>query len=84
MKRKRPEDHVNIYDAKAHLSRLIAEVEDSGRPVIICRNNEPVADLVPHRAVANPLVQDPHLAGAKYRCGPCAGVDERDWAAESR
>jgi prevent-host-death family protein len=36
---------VNIHEAKTHLSRLLAAVED-GEEVIIARNGRPVARLV--------------------------------------
>ena len=42
--------HVNIYEAKTHLSRLLKEVRETGQTYVICHNNEPVADLVVHRA----------------------------------
>ena len=37
---------VNVHEAKTHLSRLLAQVE-AGEEVIIARNGEPVARLVP-------------------------------------
>lgn len=40
-----PPRHVNIQDAKAHLSELIAAVEQ-GETVVICKRNVPVANLV--------------------------------------
>lgn len=52
---------VSTYEAKAHLSRLIAEVERTGKPVTICRNNHPVVDIVPHRESHDPLEQSDHL-----------------------
>jgi prevent-host-death family protein len=36
---------VSVYDAKTHLSQLIAEVE-AGERVVITRNGAPVAQLV--------------------------------------
>ena len=36
---------VNIHEAKTHLSRLLAQVED-GEEVVIARNGKPVARLV--------------------------------------
>ncbi len=36
---------VNVHQAKTHLSRLLAQVED-GQEVIIARNGKPVARLV--------------------------------------
>lgn len=35
---------INIHEAKTHLSRHLAELEP-GDVVVICRNNEPVAEL---------------------------------------
>ncbi len=75
---------VNIYDAKARLSKLIAEIEKDGLPVIICRNGKPIADLVPHREVTDPLQQDPELTGAIYYADPCSQVTEEDWPEASR
>ena len=80
----KPVDKINIYDAKAHLSKLILQVQDSGVPVTICRNNVPVVDLVPHQSVKDPLRQDPELKGARYLGDPCQGVDEEDWPEEQR
>jgi antitoxin (DNA-binding transcriptional repressor) of toxin-antitoxin stability system len=75
---------VNIYEAKAHLSRLIAELLRTGQPITIFRNREPVADLVPHRKPGNPLKQDPSLKGACFQGDPCAPVDEEDWPEDLR
>jgi prevent-host-death family protein len=38
--------HVNIYEAKTHLSRLIAQVE-SGEEVVLSRAGKPVARILP-------------------------------------
>ena len=70
---------VNIYEAKAHLSRYLADVEKSGKRIVICRNNKPIADLVPHRPVEDPLRPDPILAGAVFHGDPCAPLSEEDW-----
>ena len=50
---------VNIQDAKTHLSRYIERVEQ-GEIVILCRHNQPVAEL---RSVEPPLVQPARVAG---------------------
>jgi len=75
---------INIYDAKAHFSRLIAELQKTGEPITICRNRKPVADLVPHRNPGDPLKQDPLLKGAVFRGDPCAPVGEEDWPEDAR
>lgn len=38
--------HVNVHEAKTHLSRLLEQVED-GADIVIARAGEPVARLVP-------------------------------------
>jgi prevent-host-death family protein len=38
---------VNVHEAKTQLSRLLQDVE-AGEEVVIARNGEPVAKLVPH------------------------------------
>jgi prevent-host-death family protein len=75
---------VSTYDAKAHLSRLIAEVERTGKPVTICRNNQPVVDIVPHRSKEDPLQQAPELKGARFLGDPCAPVSAEDWPESAR
>lgn len=47
---------VSIYEAKTHLSQLIATVEATGEEIIIRRHNVPVAKLVPFRPVVAPRV----------------------------
>lgn len=37
---------LNVHDAKTHLSRYLARVEQ-GETVILCRRNQPVAELRP-------------------------------------
>ena len=44
---------VNVHEAKTHLSRLLAQVE-AGEEVIIARNGEPVARMVPARETGRP------------------------------
>lgn len=75
---------VSTYEAKAHLSRLISEVQRTGKPVTICRNNLPVVDLVPHRAANDPLEQAPHLRGARFHGDPCGPLSVEDWPETAR
>ncbi|MEM7790298.1 MAG: type II toxin-antitoxin system Phd/YefM family antitoxin, partial [Verrucomicrobiota bacterium] len=37
---------VNLYEAKTHLSKLVAEIEAGEERITLCRNGVPVADLV--------------------------------------
>jgi len=76
---------VNIYDAKAHFSDLIATVERSGTRIVICRHGKPVADLTAHRGPKHdPLIRDPALAGARFRDDPCAPLTPDDWPEDQR
>ena len=75
---------VSTYEAKAHLSKLISQVLATGESVVICRNREPIVDIVPHNASIDPLRQDASLSGAVFRGDPCAPVSAEDWPEESR
>lgn len=39
---------LNVHDAKTHLSRYLARVED-GETIVLCRRNHPIAELRPVR-----------------------------------
>ncbi|OGV72098.1 MAG: hypothetical protein A3K18_21305 [Lentisphaerae bacterium RIFOXYA12_64_32] len=75
---------VSIYEAKTHLSKLIAEVEKRGRPITICRNHKPVAAIVPRRTAMDPLRQDRRLRGAVFVGDPCASLGVEDWPEDAR
>jgi prevent-host-death family protein len=76
---------INIYDAKAHFSNLVAAVERDGTRIVICRHGKPVADLTPHRGHKHsPLIPDPALAGARFHGDPCAPLPPEDWPEAQR
>ena len=52
-------DIINVHEAKAHLSELLARVE-AGESVVIARRNKPVARLV---AVENAAPKKPRPIG---------------------
>lgn len=70
---------VNLYEAKTHLSKLVAAVEEAGEPIVLCRHGKPVVDLVPHRETGIVLTPDRRLKGAKFEGDPCASLPEADW-----
>lgn len=76
--------HVNLYEAKTKLSKLVASVEEVGEPIVLCRNGRPVADLVPHRKAGIQLKINKGLMGAKFKGDPCAPLPEKDWPGELR
>lgn len=42
---------VNIHDAKTHLSHYLEQVATSHRPIVICRNGKPIAQLVEYKKI---------------------------------
>lgn len=76
--------HVNLYEAKTKLSKLVASIEEVGEPIVLCRNGRPVADLVPHRKRGIQLKMDKGLMGAKFKGNPCFPLSEEDWPRELR
>ena len=51
---------VNIQEAKTHLSRYLDQVEE-GELVVICRHNQPVAELRPIRTASVSRTRVPGL-----------------------
>ena len=74
---------VNIHDAKTGFSRLLMEVEKNGRRFVICRNGEPIADLVPHESEVS-MVADKHLGAIKIKYDPIEEASETDWPSDPR
>jgi prevent-host-death family protein len=75
---------INIYEAKASLSKLVATVLRTQKPLAISRNGVPVVDLVPHRKTRDALVQDPHLLGAVFVGDPASPADDMMWPPSAR
>lgn len=75
---------VTEKEAKAQLPKLLAQVEKSGRSIVICRNGKPVADLVPHRTVKRNLKPHPVLSKIKILYDPTEPLSEKEWPKEFR
>ncbi|MEE9368757.1 MAG: type II toxin-antitoxin system prevent-host-death family antitoxin [Pontiella sp.] len=78
---------INIYEAKTHLSELIKQVQETGEPYTICKNNKPVVDIVVHKKIAkdfDPLKQDPKLKGTAVYLDDPLGSTEDLWPKEYR
>jgi antitoxin (DNA-binding transcriptional repressor) of toxin-antitoxin stability system len=44
---------LNTHEAKTHLSRYLSRVE-AGETIILCRRNEPIAEIRPIRSATQP------------------------------
>lgn len=85
-------ESVGLFEAKTHLSELVARAEQ-GEEVIITRHNKPVAKLVPIRDVSPELYQQrmAALAGLQAigreierRGGPITVEEILAWRDEGR
>ena len=74
---------VNVHDAKTGLSGLLAEIEKSGKRIVICRSGKPVADLVPHRREVS-MAADKKLGAIKVKYDPTEEASETDWPFDAR
>lgn len=75
---------VTEKEAKAQLPKLLAQIEKSGQPIVICRDGKPVADLVPHRKVKRNLKPHPVLSKIKILYDPTEPLSEKEWPKEYR
>ena len=69
---------VNVHEAKTHFSSLLATVEDASESFVICRNGEPVADLVPHQRGTR-VKTHPVLGKIKIAYDPVAPLSAAEW-----
>jgi len=74
---------INVHEAKTRLSRLLAEIEAKGEGFVICRNGEPVADLVPHRRPVS-MAADRKLGAFSIDDDPAEGLSAEDWPQGAR
>ena len=74
---------VNVHEAKTNFSSLFATVEDSSESFVICRNGEPVADLVPHKR-ANRINTHPALSKIKIGYDPVEPLSADEWPEAAR
>ena len=74
---------VNVHEAKTNFSSLLAQVEKSKESIVICRNGEPVADLVPHPRRKRTT---PHPALRKIKIGydPTEPLSDEEWPRANR
>ena len=68
---------VSVHEAKAHLSSLLADIEDHGETVLICRYGRAVAQLVPVRR-SKRTQTDARLSRIVLRTDPCRPTTE-EW-----
>lgn len=74
---------LNVHDAKTNFSSLLAKIENSSESFVICRNGEPVADLVPHK-IKNRLKPHPTLSKIKIKYNPVESATEEEWPKKFR
>ncbi len=74
---------VNVHEAKTNFSRLLARLEQNSEAIVICRNGEPVADLVPHKRV-NRIKTHPVLGKIKIAYDPVEPLASDEWPESAR
>lgn len=83
---------MGLFEAKTHLSELVARVE-AGDEIVITRHNKPVARLVPVAGVPAELVERRQRAVAELqdigrtmiaRGGPITREELLEWVREGR
>jgi prevent-host-death family protein len=83
---------MGLFEAKTHLSELVARVE-AGDEIVITRHNKPVARLVPVAGVPAELVERRQRAVAELqdigrtmiaRGGPITRAELLEWVREGR
>jgi antitoxin (DNA-binding transcriptional repressor) of toxin-antitoxin stability system len=74
---------VNVHEAKTNFSSLLATLEADSETIVICRNGEPVADLVPHKRV-NRIKAHSVLRKIKIGYDPVESLSHDEWPEAAR
>ena len=74
---------VNVHEAKTNFSSLLAKLEADSETIVICRNGEPVADLVPHHRVSRTKTH-PVLGKIKIGYDPVEPLSAAEWPEAAR
>jgi len=74
---------VNVHEAKTNFSSLLSKLEKNSESIIICRNGEPVADLVPHRRTSRTQAH-PALSKIKIGYDPVEPLSADEWPGAAR
>mgnify|MGYP001768263183 CR=1 FL=1 len=72
---------VNTHEAKTHLSELLTQVREHGSAYLICKNGEPVAELVPHRKVDR-MSPHPVMSKIAINYDPTEPLTDDEWPEE--
>jgi antitoxin (DNA-binding transcriptional repressor) of toxin-antitoxin stability system len=74
---------VNIHEAKTNFSSLLAKLETNNETIVICRNGEPIADLVPHKR-ATRIKTHPVLSKIEIGYDPVEPLSGDEWPETAR
>jgi prevent-host-death family protein len=74
---------VTVDEAQTQLPALLAAVEATGEPVMICRQGTPVADLVPHRTRSR-LLPHPVMQRIRMDYDPTEPLTADEWPEQHR
>jgi antitoxin (DNA-binding transcriptional repressor) of toxin-antitoxin stability system len=74
---------VNVHEAKTNFSSLLTKLEKDSETIVICRNGEPVADLVPHKRV-NRIKTHPALSKIKIAYDLVEPLSADEWPEAAR
>ncbi len=69
---------LNVHETKTNLSAILTKIEKDGEKYVICRNGNPVADIVPHKKKKR-LKTDPFLSQVKINCDLTEPLTEDEW-----
>lgn len=74
---------LSVHEAKTRLSAVLAEVEATGEPFLVCRHGKPVAEIVPHRK-PHRLKPHPVMSRLRLNYDPTEPLAEDEWPEEAR
>jgi antitoxin (DNA-binding transcriptional repressor) of toxin-antitoxin stability system len=74
---------LTINEVKSDIASMLTEIEDKREIFIICRNGEPIADLVPHNRKTRRLPH-PVMSAVRINYDPTEILSQDEWPEEDQ
>lgn len=73
---------VNTHEAKTHLSEMLTQIKEHSVSYMICKNGEPVADLIPHQK-GDRMTPHPVMSRIALNYDPTEALTGDEWPESS-
>ncbi|MBT3312722.1 MAG: type II toxin-antitoxin system prevent-host-death family antitoxin [Desulfobacteraceae bacterium] len=74
---------LTINELESDISSMLMEIEENREIFVICRNGEPIADLIPHKRKTRRLPH-PVMSAVRINYDPTEMLSQDEWPEEDQ